>query len=74
MTSAQRGGDKKYPKFADKQYIEFKRMGGRGVKKSENFADIMYMEPPQWSCVFYCLGRQFLKEKHVFIELNRQLV
>ena len=48
MTSAQRGegGVRKYPKFADKQYIKFKQGGGGAgvVKESENFADIINVE------------------------------
>ena len=32
---------KKYPKFADKQYIEFGQRE-EGLKKSENFADVIY--------------------------------
>ena len=47
MTSAQRGegGVRKYPKFADKQYIKFGQGGGAGVvKESESFADIINVE------------------------------
>ena len=43
MTSALRTEVKKYPKFADKEYIAFGQRGrGEGVKKSENFADVIY--------------------------------
>ena len=44
MTSAQRGEGvvKKYLKYADKKYIKFGQRGGGGVKKSENFADVIY--------------------------------
>ena len=44
MTSAQRGegGVRKYPKFADKQYIKFGQ--GGVVKESENFADNINVE------------------------------
>ena len=38
-------GVKKYPKFVDKQYIKFRQSGGGGVKKSENFADVIYGSP-----------------------------
>ena len=45
MTSALRGeGVRKYPNFADKQYIKFGQRG-EGVKKSRNFADILYGSP-----------------------------
>ena len=41
MASALRGGVGKYPKFADKQSIKFGQRG-EGVKKSQNFADVIY--------------------------------
>ena len=45
MTSAQRGrGVRKYPNFADKQYI---KLGQRreGVKKSQKISDVIYGSP-----------------------------
>ena len=46
MTFAQKGGGvKKYPKFADKQYIKFRQRGREGFKKSENFADVINGSP-----------------------------
>ena len=43
MTSAQRGV-KKYPKFADKQYISFGQKGGEGIKN-------YILKPPNESLV-----------------------
>ena len=41
-----RGGVKKYPKFANKQYITFGQMGG-GVEKSQKFAEVIYGKQSQ---------------------------
>ena len=38
------GRGRKYPNCADKQYIKFGQKG-RGVKKSQTFADVIYGSP-----------------------------
>ena len=48
MTSAlRREGVRKYPNFANKQYIHFGQRG-RGVKKSQHVADVIYVSPLTW--------------------------
>ena len=59
-------GAEKYLKFAYKQYIKFgQSVGGGGVKKSENFADVIYGSPPK------AKPRQHKDLQNIWLEVPR---